>query len=685
MDKFINKITENISKESQESFKKQLKEAVNFNIPELTKEKRSKINDDLIDEINNKIHSLEGYLNTLKNPEDYEWELNKIVNNGICARCGTCAIVCPNNLIEFKDKPILTDECKRNGYGMCLEVCPRVESGKYQISIREKLFENYYYGKSNIKGQDGGVITSFLKYLLNFNKIDAAIVVGDEQWKPVSMLVQSPEDLDNTSKSKYTISTLDALNMAGKKGIEKVAVVGLPCQIAALRKLQYLPYSAKHKDELGYNGKAVKLPKIEYLIGLFCSEKFEFETLEDILEELNIPLSDVKKFNVNKGKFIIETVDDEFINIPVKDIPYESGCKMCRDFDSEMADISLGSVGSDDGYSTIIIRSKKGEEIKKVLNLEEGVDMEQIQNLRDFKLNRFNKNLKSRQVKKEFLSYYWNDDFGGVAKRPDGTYLIRIRAKPGGFYIVEDVKFITNLTDKYGGIIKLTNRGAFELHGFKPEDVEDIVKQLHEKDLITGSEGPLVRATLGCPGEGNCGSALFSTIDLCSKIEEKFSEYPTPYKFKIAISGCPNKCVRPQIHDFGVAAYKLPITNEEKCNGCGRCEDLCKVEALDIRGDTSYTNYDLCVGCGKCIKDCPHDAKDIKDEGYTIFIGGKAGRKLVEGVSFTVKFEEEIIEKIEAVLRTYTKLAEKPQQERLSTTMERIGQITFMNEVNKLI
>ena len=684
MDKFINKITENVSKESQESFKKQLTEAINNSIPELTKEKRSKINDELIDEINNKIHSLECYLHSFKNPEDYKWELNKIVDNEICARCGTCTVVCPNNLLEFKDKPVLTNECKRNGHGMCLEVCPRNSSGKYQISIREKLFEDYYYGKSNVSGQDGGVITSFLKYLLDFNKIDGAIVVGDEQWKPVSMVITSPDDLENTSKSKYTVSTLEALSAAGEMGLEKVAVVGLPCQIVGLRKLQYLPYSSKHDNELGWDGKPVKLPKIEYLIGLFCSEKFEFEILADILEELNLSFRDVKKFDVNKGKFVIETIDGEFINIPVKDIPYASGCKMCRDFDSEMADVSVGSVGSEDGYSTIIIRSKKGEEIKNVLTLEKGVDKDQVQKLRDFKLNRFNKNLKARKDNKEFLSYYWNDDFGGVAKRPDGTYFIRVRAKPAGFYTVEESKFIINLADEYGATIKLTNRGAFELHGFKPEDVEGIVKQLHEKDLITGSEGPLVRATLACPGENNCGSALFSTVDLCTKIEDKFSEYPTPYKFKIAISGCPNKCVRPQIHDFGIAGYQLPVTDEEKCNGCGRCADVCKVEALNIRGDMAYTNYDVCVGCGKCIKACPHEAKDIKDEGYTLFVGGKAGRKLIEAVSFTVKSEDEILEKIEGVLKTYAKLAKKPQRERLASTMERIGQTTFMNEVNKL-
>ena len=673
-----------MSETDKVSVKHELKNRINDAAQEIATEKNIEVTGEVIKEVINKINSLDDYLNELKTPKDHDWELNKIVDNEICAKCGVCTIVCPNNILEFKDKPQLKEQCKRDGHGMCLEVCPRNSSGKYQISIREKLYEDYYYGKTSLNAQDGGVVTSFLKYLIDTNKIDGAIVVGDEQWKPVSMIVTSSDELDQTVKSKYTVSTLEALNTAGEMGLEKVAVVGLPCQIAGLRKLQYLPYSAKHDNELGWNGKPVKLPKIEYLIGLFCTEKFEFNVLSDILEDIGLNFKDIKKFDVNKGKFIIETNDQEPIKLPVKSMELASGCNFCKDFDSNMADVSIGSVGSDDGFSTIIIRSKKGEEIRNVIDLNEGVDISAVDKLRDFKLNRFKKHITQCRKEDKFISYYWNDDYGGVAKRPDGNYFIRVRAKPAGWYTLEESKFINEIASKFDAKIKLTNRGAYELHGFKPYDVDEAVKLFTDKGLITGSEGPLVRATLACPGLDNCGSALVDTTELCRKIEENFIESPTPYKFKIAISGCPNKCVRPQIHDFGIAGFKFPITNEENCNGCGRCSDVCKVEAIDIRGDTSYTNYNLCIGCGKCFNACPHEAKDMKDEGYTIFIGGKAGRQLVESVSFTVKTEDEIIEKIDAVLKTYNKLAIKPQRERLGTCMKRIGEVEFMNEVNKL-
>ncbi len=614
----------------------------------------------------------------------YEWKLNEIVESGICARCGTCAIVCPNNIIKFDEKPYIEEECLRKGNGMCFEVCPRVSSGKYQIKIRENFKEEYYYGKSDIKGQDGGVVTAFLKYLLENGKIDGVIVVGDECWKPVSLVVQTAEDLLKTAKSKYAISTLDALRKAGEMGLEKVAVVGLPCQINGLRKLQYFPYHAKHDFELGKNGKPVKLPKIEYLIGLFCTEKFRYDNMKEVLAKHGIDIEKVDKFDIKKGKLLVY-IDGEKKEIDLKEFEICPGCKMCRDFDAELADVSVGCVGSPDGYSTVIIRTKKGEEIKNAVELKEGVNLEAIEKLRQMKLKRFKKEVERRKENNEFISFYWTADYGGVGKRADGTYFIRIRAKPGGWYTVEEIKEILDIAEKYNAKIKITDRGAYELHGISGFDVEDIVLELNEKGLITGSEGPLVRATLACPGAGNCSSGLIDTTEICKIIEDNFKERPAPYKFKIAISGCPNKCVRPQVHDIGIAGVKFPAVDEEKCNGCGRCFEVCKVEAIDIRGETSYTNYNVCIGCGKCIKACPNEARIVKEEGFMVYVGGKTGREVVEGISMKMNSVDEIINLIDKVLVVYDKYATKPQRERLAAVMKRVGQETFLREVMELM
>ena len=122
---------------------------------------------------------------------------------------------------------------------------------------------------------------------MNDGKIDGAVVIGGIHWKPSSMLVTNSKDLlnvhkmdiDSTPKSKYSISSLNALIKAGEMGFEKIAVVGLPCQVAGLRNIQYHQYIAKHGAERGWNGRPSKIPKIEYVLGLFCTEKFEYSKI----------------------------------------------------------------------------------------------------------------------------------------------------------------------------------------------------------------------------------------------------------------------------------------------------------------------------------------------------------------------------------------------------------------------
>ena len=101
----------------------------------------------------------------------WEWKLkDEIVDTELCAKCGTCVVVCPNDLLDFENHPKLIEECLRKGNGMCYDICPRVSSGGYQIKIRESFKKEFFYGKGDVKGQDGGVVSTFLKYLLKKRK-----------------------------------------------------------------------------------------------------------------------------------------------------------------------------------------------------------------------------------------------------------------------------------------------------------------------------------------------------------------------------------------------------------------------------------------------------------------------------------------------------------------------------------
>ena len=200
--------------------------------------------------------------------------------------------------------------------------------------------------------------------------------------------------------------------------------------------------------------------------------------------------------------------------------------------------------------------------------------------------------------------------------------------------------------------------------------------------MVNGTEGPLFRSIMACPGSTHCNLGLIDTNELAGEIEDKYAEKPLNYKFKLGITGCPNRCLAVTTTDFGINGVKFPET-DDNCNGCGRCQDVCKVDAIEIRGDASITNYQICVGCGKCINACPNDAKKIKFEGYSIFIGGKGGRETILGHHLYVEDKNEILQTLDAVLEVYNKLSIKPQKERLAHTIKRVSDVYFLEKVDE--
>lgn len=262
---------------------------------------------------------------------------------------------------------------------------------------------------------------------MNDGKIDGAVVIGGSHWKPSSMLVTNSKDLlnvhkmdiDSTPKSKYSISSLNALIKAGEMGFEKIAVVGLPCQVAGLRNIQYHQYIAKHGAERGWNGRPSKIPKIEYVLGLFCTEKFEYSKILDKINNLGINIDDVVKFDVKGPNFIVSTDSKDF-EIKLSDIEPSPGCLMCRDFDAELSDISFGEKGSPKGYSTVVIRTEKGEIIKDYFDFNDDVDIKEIDFMRDFKEKRFQKEIAHRKETGKSNSYYYLWRFGGVGMGQKG-------------------------------------------------------------------------------------------------------------------------------------------------------------------------------------------------------------------------------------------------------------------------
>jgi len=265
-----------------------------------------------------------------------------------CIACGACALVCPT-------KSILE---RKNIYPLSSADIIELEEEFLDGMIDRDLGVNreMFAGKSSIEGQDGGMVTSILHRGIEMGLLDAAVVAQkNKSCGANAALVDDTESVLQAKGTKYVrVSVIAPLMDALQKGKRRIAVVGTPCQIRAVRKLQRQGF---------FND---KFPDAEIvLIGLFCFESFDYESLKSHIRELfGINLDKAEKTQIAKGKFIV-AVDGKEYSCPVRELKNQvrTGCKFCDDLVSRLADISIGSIGSPDGYSTVIVRSGRGEQL----------------------------------------------------------------------------------------------------------------------------------------------------------------------------------------------------------------------------------------------------------------------------------------------------------------------------------
>ncbi len=263
-------------------------------------------------------------------------------------------------------------------------------SGKKDADLG--VYCELYSAKTGINGQDGGIVTSLLLKGLKDGTFDSAIVVKRiEGYNAQAVATTNPDEVYAAKGTKYLkVNSIPKLRELVAQGKRKIAFVGTPCQVRAARMVQQTLTQ--------------KFPDLEItVIGLFCFESFNQDKLkEEIKRQLSVDLDKAEKTQIRKGKFSAH-IDGKEYGCKIKDLnnAAEKACQYCDDFTSKLADISVGSVGSQAGYSTIIVRSKKGKRLLENLDaVKAPVEQEEIVKLAKFKQERAKKShaaLKSQQ------------------------------------------------------------------------------------------------------------------------------------------------------------------------------------------------------------------------------------------------------------------------------------------------
>jgi coenzyme F420 hydrogenase subunit beta len=305
-----------------------------------------------------------------------------VQQNNFCGKCGGCVAFCSaDNLGALEvgpdGTPRFTDEEKCLKCGICYMICPNIHDLDEELKKKTKWEPPIGPIKDLVSAQttnptvgegctDGGVVTSLLLYLLDNHMIDGALVSrSDGPFHRGPMLATSGEEIVSASGSHYDESfsmielgsqystyspAMQELKTLRKGLVDRVAMVGTPCQIHTVRKMQVLGI--------------IPSDVIKYCFGLFCMENFSFNDIQlrHLEKKYGFELTQVSKVNV-KEDFFIYLKNGRMIHIPFEEIDTiaRPACLVCPDFSAEYSDISFGGLGSPEGYTSVLIRSEKGK------------------------------------------------------------------------------------------------------------------------------------------------------------------------------------------------------------------------------------------------------------------------------------------------------------------------------------
>jgi len=323
--------------------------------------------------------------------------LQEVIHPGLCTVCGTCAGVCPRQAIEMRiedyetgePSPALTGKCQP--CSACFEACAgksvpladldRFIFGRERIPEEEPLgifrrsIKGYAEGRLRAGSSSGGLTLGVVAYALAEGLIDAALVAvrsKEHPWRAVPGIITSAKDARRGVRSVMEAVPVNAAlhEAVVKRGYRKIGVVGLPCQIHSLRKLQKRGKPKGLADALVFS------------LGLYCNSTAYFIGVEHLIKEIGgiESLTEITGMDYRAGNYpgslMVMTEEGKIHQVAGKAF-YGSflsasnyrrdRCLMCTDFSAELADISVGdifqAVGENPRWSGALVRTAMGEQL----------------------------------------------------------------------------------------------------------------------------------------------------------------------------------------------------------------------------------------------------------------------------------------------------------------------------------
>lgn len=279
-----------------------------------------------------------------------------------------------------------------------------------------------------------------------------------------------------------------------------------------------------------------------------------------------------------------------------------------------------------------------------------------------------------------------------------GESAIRLRI-PGGDLDARHLDTIKKLAEKFGnGTVHLSIRQGFEIPGIKlcqlkeinnfmAEMISDIEKECNVilDSPQDGYPSAGTRNISACIGERVCRFANCDAPLLARKIESII--YPNDYHLKVAITACPNDCIKAHMQDLGIISGVVPDYDSERCIACEACTDNCVLRvsnALRLENYKIVRDEKYCIECGECILKCPTGAFSRGKSLYRVIVGGRTGKKNPRlANTFIEDASEEVV--LEVCKNVYSfihrNIDRKLPKEHLGYIIDRTGFEKFAREV----
>ena len=270
---------------------------------------------------------------------------------------------------------------------------------------------------------------------------------------------------------------------------------------------------------------------------------------------------------------------------------------------------------------------------------------------------------------------------GMIEHRQEGLFALRLHVVAGDLSSPQ-LKKIADVAERYGrGQVHLTTRQGVEIPFVQKMYLDSATAELESSGIAMGATGRRVRIVAGCPGNATCKKGIIDTKETARRLDEQYFGREMPHKFKISVSGCRNNCAKVAENDIGIMGGVEPRWQKSECFNCGACVYACPVAAISVVEDAYVVDREKCINCGSCTSDCPNAAWTPARRGYTLWIGGTAGKwpRPATKVPGLIIGKEELFATVDRVVSYYG--ANGRTQERFGRTLDRIGLESALAEI----